>query len=186
MKPGKTEVKKMMAVLDQDHDSLEAAAQAALEEAWGSYERKAQWITVGQLRWSKGFIDRDDEKASRVALGPFSTRKQAEAAGQSLAYSSPTGEQSAWVAAPMWYGTPAKWYADRKKKREALEAATDDGRPARELRRAHIEAWMETHPGEELPEHLQGNGWSGLDRFVEWHGANALQCPSCEGTGKIG
>lgn len=183
MKPGKTEVKKIMAVLDQDHETLEDAARACIEACWDEYEKRAKFIIAGQVRFSNGYLDADDVKAARVAMGPFPTRLQAEKAGQSLAYSYSTGEQAKWGAFPLWRDTPAKWYTERKKARDLRESA-GDVRPG-ELRRRYQEEWLSAHPGQALPEHLSGSGWDGLDNFMQWREEHINQCPYCNGTGKV-
>lgn len=174
-----------MAVLDQDHETLEDAAHAAIEACWAEYEKRAKFIVAGQVRYSDGYIDADDVKASRIALGPFPTRGQAEKAGYSLAYSHSTGEQAKWGVFSMWNSTPSAWYKQRKKRADL--AGGEDLRP-RELRQRFVEQWFEQHPGasnSDLPEHLQGNGWDGLDSFMEWYEEFAGQCAACDGTGRI-
>lgn len=185
VKFGKKEVTSLIKVMDKDYPSMEEAGEAILQHAWDLYEARAKFAVVGQCYYSDGYLDEDDVRASRVILGPFSTRKQAEAAGRSLAYSPGTGEQSRWIAAALWHDTPAAWYRERQRDRQRLEQASSDDTPPRELRHQHVLAWMEANPGQELPDHLKGNGWEGLDTYMEWREDHAYTCPSCEGSGRI-
>ena len=194
MTPGKTEAKAVAKAMDpgfgdldkEQQQELIAIAMEVTKVAWEQYETKARFMVMGQVRYRDGWLSPDDVRAARVALGPFSTRKMAEQAGDSLAYHAATGEESRWAAVPFWHGTPAAWYQARLKERQQAAQAVSDTTPARELRHQHIRDWLDAHPGATvLPEHLQGNGWEGLDRYMEWRSGHALQCPSCEGTGKI-
>lgn len=186
MKPSKGDANAIVKILDQDHATVDDAAKAVAEVAFERYESRARFMVFGQIWYANGYLDHDDERAARVILGPFATRKQATDAGESLAFSNGTGEAAKWAAAPLWHGTPSAWYRDRAKVREQAAQATSLSTPPRELRHQHIMAWLEQNPGETtLPEHLQGNGWEGLDRYMEWRESNAGQCRHCEGTGRI-
>lgn len=194
MKPNQTDSKAVARILEPDLAKLTkeqqaevmAVALAATEAAFEAYEAKAKFMVLGQVRYNGEYLSPEDFRAAKVALGPFGTRKQAESAGESLAYNSKTGEESRWAAVAVWNGTPAAWYASRLKERQQALQATSTDTPARELRHQHIRDWLDAHPGETvLPEHLQGNGWEGLDRFMQWRSDHLWQCSACEGTGKI-
>lgn len=138
-------------------------------------------MVVGQVNYHNGYLDGEDLERGRVVLGPFATRKQAEADGQKLAISSSTGEQARWMAIPYWGGTPAAWYSERKKAR--AKAGVEDT-PLREIRFQMQKEWLDAHPGETvLPDHLKGNGWDELEEFGVWLEKHENQCPTCEGTG---
>ena len=185
LKPGKRDIARVAARLEEPHDSAESAAQAAIEEAWEIYEAKAKYAVVGQLRYSGEVLSPDDARAARVIVGPFGTLKQAQGAGNSLALSSATGEEARWWAVPMWHGTPAAWYAERKKAAREAEALTSGMHP-REIRLQMRERFFADNPGAStLPEHLQGSGWDSLDEFQVWLEEHADQCRSCGGTGRI-
>lgn len=168
---GKRDVQKIAAVLEADYETVEEAARAALAAAWELYESKAKFAVAGQVYYSKGYLGLDDERASMVVLGPFGTLNQAQKAGDSLAYSSATGEQARWWAVPMWHGTPAAWYDTRKEARKRQSLVAEALENPRELRHAmQVEFWDKNPGATELPEHLRGNGWDGLDEFLEREG----------------
>ena len=182
LKPGKRDINKLAQVLDQDYETVEEAASAALLAAWEIYETKAKFAVAGQVRYSRGWLDADDERASKVILGPFGTLKQAQAAGESLAYSSRTGEESKWWAVPMWHGTPAAWYEQRKQDRMKHELYLGDmgDTTPMQMRDEMRRLWMSEHPGaDRLPPHLEGMGWDGLDEFMEWREDMAHRCGEC-------
>lgn len=118
VKAGKREVARMVAVLDAEHETVEDAARAALDEAFAIYESRAKFNVVGQLYFSMhdgGHLRHSDERAVKVSLGMFSTEGDARRAAESLTYSTQTHEQfRSWVL-PVHHGTPADFYRDRKK-----------------------------------------------------------------------
>lgn len=130
---GKREVQKVAKVLDGEYESAEEAAEAVLAEAFAMYESRAKFTVVGQLYYApgEGYIGADDERAAKVSLGAYSTRGQAEKAGESLAYNTQTHESFRWWALPIHHGTPASFYAERKKVRE--KAVQDEGRKDSQL-----------------------------------------------------
>lgn len=98
IKWGKTERKRIVAVLEQDWETVEDAAEAALQEALAILEERGRHTVVGQLRYSPplgGYIDKDDADASKVCLGLYSSRAEAEKAATSLVYTGTTSE--AWL-----------------------------------------------------------------------------------------
>lgn len=184
--PGVRDVKAMAGVLDREYDTLEDAARAVLETAWELYEKRARFVVVGHVHDPENPpTDVDDARVEWVCLGPFGTLKQAQGAGSSLGYSSQTGEVSRWAAIPYWTGTPAAWYKGRKANAKASEALADRTNP-RELRHQMRVSYFESNPGAtELPDHLQGNGWDGIDEFVEWVDEHSHECVHCLGTGRV-
>lgn len=194
LRPGVNDAKKVLKVLEPNFKDLSAeqkvevmeVAKAVTEVAFEAYEAKARYMVFGQVHYNGEYLDADDYRAAKVGLGPFPTLKQAQAAGESLAYSSATGEESRWAAVGLYYGTPSAWYRERLKERQNRLDGASEGTPARELRHRHIQEWLEAHPGETiLPEHLQGNGWESLERYMQWREEHMNQCPACEGTGRI-
>lgn len=122
----KTHEKKMAEVLDQDHETVEGAAQAALELAKKLYEERAKFAVVGQVRYSDGWLDAEDGRASKVVMGLFATEKQAQTAGESFAFSHQTGEEARWWCVKLHNGTPHDWYKQRKEERKVhRETAAD-------------------------------------------------------------
>lgn len=118
IKVGKREITRMAKVLDQDYDSVLEAASAALTEAIAIYESRAQYVVVGQIYYSDGWIDPEDARASKVSLGMYSTPGEAQKAAESLVVGTSTHEEArAWVL-PVHHGTPSSWYMARKKARE--------------------------------------------------------------------
>lgn len=149
LKFGKRDVAKMANALDQDYESLEDAAAAALEAAMDIIAAKAKYTVVGQILWAGETLDPSDPRAEKVALGWYGTEKQALDDALKLTYSTQTHEQArAWVL-PVHHGTPNDWYKDRKVKSKADEAADKSDRE-RELQR-RIE-WCNDHPDEPMPE----------------------------------
>jgi len=164
---GKRDVARLAAVLEQDFGTVEEAAKAAMVEAWAIYEEKAQWTVVGQLRYGEGgYIDHADAAASKVALGRYSTEKQALSVAESLVISTRTHEEFlAWVL-PVWHGSPAAYFAERaeERKRQALRDKT--GLEARLQRRRDF---FKANPGAlVLPPEID-NVWKELDNATIHH-----------------
>lgn len=117
---GKTEVKRMAALLDAEHESAEEAARAALDLAWEMYEAKAKYVVIAQILGAQA--DGDGEiSLDTVVLGPYSTPGKATAAGRSIAVGTPTHEECKWMLAQRFDGSPNAWYLERKE-RDAAEA----------------------------------------------------------------
>ena len=163
--PRKTEIKKFLPILEAEYDSPEDAAKAILEAAYELYEGQAKFYVVGQIRPGTGWKGPEEGRDAKVLLGPFGTLKQAQNAGESLAYSSSTGEEASWWAVEFWPGTPAKWYDSRKKKWE--REGFMDGDP-RHTRLAMAEDFLKEMDGAPLPDILKPNGWDGLEEFQIW------------------
>lgn len=181
LKPGKTEVRAVAAVLEPEFKSLtpeqreevEEVALAALEEAWAQYEKKAKFTVIGQVSSVNGkAILPSDEQATKIALGRYGTENQATAAALGLAYSAQTHETArSWVL-PVFHGTPNDWYKARKAK--AGEALADLGYREAELKRRT--QWFEDHPGEKVP--LDWTTVVVSERDVH-------QCSTCHGIGRV-
>lgn len=165
IKPGKTEVRKLAAVLDQEYATVEEAAEAALVAAWELYESKGKYTVVGQVRQSDG-------KGDKIALGRFGTANQATTAALQLAYSSVTHEEClAWVL-EVHPGSPHEWFKARK---QAKQASSDERNwRAREQDR-RVEWFKNRQPGEEIPVEF---GVAPLEM-------NSDQCVACNGTGRV-
>jgi len=155
--PTKKQREKVIELLDayvEDHDkvdeageplvSAEDAASALLELTWDLYEQRAKFTVVGQLRYSKGeFLDPEDARASKVALGRYATETQAKDHAESLVFSHQTGEEMRVWVLPVHHGTPHEWFRARAtdRKEEALANSTPR---ERELYR-RIE-WFKANP----------------------------------------
>jgi hypothetical protein len=124
VKFGRTEVKKVAAILDQDWDSAEQAAEALLTEALAILEARGKLTVVGQLRYSRqdgGWIDPEDAAAAKVCLGLFSTQGDADKAAYALTYHAATGEEwRTWVL-PVDYRTPSDVTKARQEQHRAAE-----------------------------------------------------------------
>lgn len=105
--PGKTEVRKMIGVLERDFDTAEDAAKAVLEAAWDMYEGKGKWTVFAQRK-------RPDEPPMSLALGWYGTENQARAQAEGMAFSSVTHEEYGYRVLPVFHGTAASWHAARK------------------------------------------------------------------------
>lgn len=129
LKPLKRDIKAIMPALNADYDSTEDAAEAILARAWDIYEDKAKFIVVGQLRYSPkgGWITKDDADVTKVAMGPYTTLKQAESAMDSLTLSAQTGETFRTWAIEYWHSTPFLWFKERKAQNEAWLEDLDPG-----------------------------------------------------------
>lgn len=121
---GKAEVAEMVATLQADHDSVEAAARAALSTAETLLERRTKYTIAGQLARAAGGrrLEPSDPAAVKIALGLYSTEGAAVKAAESLWSSTISGDEwRAWVL-PVHHGTPADLHAARREK-HAQEAA---------------------------------------------------------------
>lgn len=105
---GKSEVIKMVEAIDQDHPSAESAAMAALEAAEALFEKRAQYVVVGQLKANteRFEINPSDPDAIKLALGWFSTEGNALKAAESLSGGSGDTYRT-WVL-PMLHKSPAE------------------------------------------------------------------------------
>ena len=167
-----TEVKRLVRLLEQDHEDVEALAEQVLALVDGMRQEKARYTVVGRLWRGPDGREYDRDEQSAVALGWFSTEKKALAAAIQLGYSNPTGEEARVEIVPVWHGTAAKYYAARKVERELDALASKSDWETEVKRRVD---WCADHPGEPLPPE-----WS---VFVWGHRPDA--CPECEGTGKL-
>ncbi len=140
--------KKMMAVLDQDHETMEDAANAALDVALEIVEARAKFTVVGQLRFPAGHLTPEEARSNQVALGWYATEGQADAAALSLVYSTATHETFNTWTLPIFNGTPAAFYSERKKAREAAEIAARGDKSAELERRIQ---WLKDNPDAEPP-----------------------------------
>lgn len=138
----KKHVKAMADTLDQDYESLEGAAKAALDTALGIIEERGKWAVVGQVIETAeyGKIPPDHEAAVKVCLGLFESDTKANEAAASMRANANGDRLRAWVV-PTFYGTPAAWHADRREAYAAMEAKADERR--REKMQRSIEKFAE-------------------------------------------
>lgn len=170
----KKHVQRMAEVLDQDYETVEEAAKAALDAAYEIVVERAKFTVVGQIRRTENEeIHPSDERATKYALGWYATEKQALSDALKAALSTQTHEESrAWVL-PIHNVTPSAFYQERHKKRKA-EAIEDAS--YREAELARRERWVEENPGKPLP----------LDWTVEIAcEAQTKLCKACDGLGRI-
>lgn len=123
LKYGKTEVAAMSSVLDAEHASLEDAAKAALAAAEEIFEKRAQFVVVGQLSGTKERekIPPSDREAIKVSLGWYSTEGDALKAAESLWFNSGSGDRYRCWVLPTFHGTPAELHEKAKERYAAAE-----------------------------------------------------------------
>lgn len=129
----KTHVSKIAALLDQEWDSAEQAAEAVLDAALEILEKRAAFVVVGQLRYSRqegGWIDPEDAKAAKICLGFYSTQGDADKAAYALTYSAATHEEFRAWSLPVEHCTPAEAYQKRKQMHHERELAKRKGEAA--------------------------------------------------------
>lgn len=128
----KKHVASIVKVLDQDHETIEDAARAALDASLAIIEERAKFAVVGQVHHTAehGEIPPSHEAAVKVALGFFeSDTKANEAAGQ-LAFNTAGDQMRTWVV-PTFFGTPAQWNKERRERAVELESKADEKREAK-------------------------------------------------------
>lgn len=145
---GKRDVAKMVQILDAEYDTVEQAAAAALKRAEEIIAAKAKFTAVGQLHHPTGHLDPDEARSNMVALGWYATQNQADAAALQLVYSMQTREIFRTWTLPIFHGTPAAYYSERKHAREAAELALAGGKEAELARRVQ---WFKDNPDTEPP-----------------------------------
>lgn len=125
---GKRDIKAMTALLDEEWDDVEDLAAELLRTAWGIYEARAQYTVVGQLWKDEIGQVQDPDRLNTTAVGVYPTEVQATNSARSLTYSAQTHETFRAMVVPIWWGTPATFYAERKRIRDEAEAAERTGR----------------------------------------------------------
>lgn len=125
----KKHVASMVETLDQDYETVDEAAKAALDCALAIIEERGKFAVVGQVRHTPehGDIPPSHEAAVKVCLGLFeSDTKANEAAGQ-LVYNTAGDLLNTWVV-PTYFGTAAGWHKERRDYYAELEAKADEKR----------------------------------------------------------
>lgn len=133
IKYGKTQVEKMIDAIDQDHESAEAAALAALAVAEELLEERAKFVIIGKLASTKEkpFMSRNDPESTIVALGYYSTPGDAQSAAESLWHNTGSGDVYRTAVVPMFYGTPADLHKKKKEQYEKEEAGRAEAQLAK-------------------------------------------------------
>lgn len=162
----KANVKAMVEVLDQDHESLTQAAEAALEAAVAIIEGRAKFTVVGQIK-------APDNKGDKFSLGLFVTEKQAFNEALKGTYSVLTREEARLWVVPISHGSSFDYYKQRKSNAENLELAEKGWREKEIARRVK---WYDEHPGEPVPE-----SWGAMPVYE----SDLEDCSHCEGMGKV-
>lgn len=160
----KANVKAMMAVLDQDHETLEDAARAALNAAYEIIQSRGKFTVVGQVRGSE-----PPEEREKVAFPWYATMGEATSAAVQLAGRS----VYSWVL-PVFHGTPHEWATKRSREWREELALLESGYREQEL--ARRTKWFEEHPGQQPPE-----DWTVRVPF----GNETDKCEACHGLGKV-
>lgn len=124
LKHGKKQVAQIMAVLDQEHASMEDAALACLKEMEQVFAERAKFVVVGQLCGTKArrVIPPDDPEAIKLSLGWYSTEGDARSASDSLWTNPSSGDTFRRWVVNTYHGTPAEFHAERRAHYAALEA----------------------------------------------------------------
>ena len=114
----------MIAVLNEDHETVEQAAQACLDLALEILEERSKFAVVGQLSDTKerGDIDPSDPEAIKLMLGLYSTEGDARTAAASLWHSSASGDTYRCWVLNVHHGTAADLHAAQRAKYVELEA----------------------------------------------------------------
>lgn len=133
LKYGKGEIAAMVEAIDQDYDSFEDAAKAALATAEEIFEKRAKFVVVGQLSGSKErlSIPASDPEAIRISLGWYSTEGDARKAAESLWHSTASGDTFRTWVLPVCHDTPAALHGKRKQHYLDLQAKADAARQER-------------------------------------------------------
>lgn len=133
LKWGAREIAKVVAAIDQDHESVDHAARACLAAMEEVFASRAKYTVVAQLARTieDGNIDPSDPKAIKVALGWFSTEGDARSAAESLSMAHSTNEEyRAWVLG-VFHGTAAGLLAERKATLQAEQEKRKEADKAR-------------------------------------------------------
>lgn len=136
---GKTEVRKVMDVLDADHETVGEAARACLALMEQFMEDRAKFVVVGQLRRSPEHFEIDPKSpdAIKVSLGWYSTESEARVAAEQLVYN-PNSQTEWWTwVLDVWHGTPSELHKAHRDRMKAKQQARAE--KAREKLRAQIE-----------------------------------------------
>lgn len=128
----KADVKAVVEVMESFHGvegfAAEDVARAVLEASFAIYEAKSSWMILGQLIRKPGTNEPlGPLEGDRVCFGPYGTETQARNAQAQLFYSKAMDEEYIRWLLPVHHGTPSRWFAGRKKAREAAEQAVKDG-----------------------------------------------------------
>ena len=124
LKFGKAEIARVIEAIDQDHETAEDAAKAALETMSNLFEKRCKFVVVGQLSGTRDrpTIPASDPEAIKLALGFYSTEGDARSAADGMWSSTKSGDQfRAWVL-NVHHGTPADLHAERRRHYQELEA----------------------------------------------------------------
>jgi hypothetical protein len=135
----KTEVRKVMDVLDGDYETVGEAARACLALMEQIMQDRAKFVVVGQLRRSPEHFDIDPASpdAIKVSLGWYSTESEARVAAEQLVYNPNSQmEWRTWVL-DVWHRTPSELHKSERDKLKLKQQARAD--KARAKLRAAIE-----------------------------------------------
>ena len=121
IRPGKTEYRKLIELLDQEWDDVESLAKAVMEKSWEVYNSRAKFAVIGQTR-------RHDNPAFKgtpqrgFMLDVFATKKQADDEALKLTSSTanPTEPHQVWVL-PTFHGSAHAYHSSRKAERQEEE-----------------------------------------------------------------
>lgn len=158
--PTATEARRFLKAMDPEAtflrgtpeaEAAEGLALSLLSVAWEMYEASAKYVVVGQLRRNAlGRVDPAAPEWEQVAFGPFRKGRQgpeaaARVAIEQMGYSAATQESLRACVLEFESGTPASWFRERKKSRDAALARANDDVTIDALEGGgYIEHWMPT------------------------------------------
>lgn len=123
LKFGKTHRERVLAVLADEHETLDDAADAVFDLMGDLFAERASFVVVGQLAATRErtSVPPSDPEAIKVALGLFSTEGDARSAAESLWHSSASGDTFRVWWLPLFHGTPAELHKEQKAKYVAAD-----------------------------------------------------------------
>lgn len=169
LKYGKSELSKVVEVLEAEHETVGDAAQAVLALLEVIFAARAKFVVVGQLSATaaRPSIPPSDAEAIALCLDWFSTEGDARKAAESLWHSAVTGDVFQTRILPMHHGSPADLHGKRKAQLAAeadkrAEASAERGRALaakRDQEAAERAVWwrLECLCSHERIDHRNGN-----------------------------
>lgn len=129
----KKNIAAMVATLDEDHPDIESAAAAALDTAIDLLKERAKYAVVGQVYQTTehGRVKPDSEHAVKIMLDLYDSDTKANQAAAELSTSTSNGDRLATWVIPTFFGTPAGWHSEQRKKYAEIESKADEKRAAK-------------------------------------------------------
>lgn len=154
IEPTAAHKKAIIAVLDEEHADIDAAASAVLKKSWELFRERARFAVVGRVRMLQHKrIDESDDRAVRVLLDVYPTATQAKDAALGLAFGPGSADSHETWVVPCFFGSASQYYKGIKGDRED-DAMADSSYLERELARRI--AWVRDNPTKQLPTDMRG------------------------------